>query len=108
MTETRHTADTITDPALEQLYAERDRAQRDARLWADCVASAERVRQHHAADADRYEAELRAERDRLATVVTRVRDIAADMHNTTGARTWARALDDALTGATPASDGGRP
>lgn len=37
----------------------------DCRRWADGMASAEKVRQLHAADADRYEAELRAENARL-------------------------------------------
>ncbi|MGW2260089.1 hypothetical protein ACWCXE_20065 [Streptomyces sp. NPDC001780] len=56
----RHTADTITDDALDALYAENDQLRRDCQSYADLASGAERTRQVHKADADRYEAELRS------------------------------------------------
>ncbi|MFD8545608.1 hypothetical protein [Streptomyces sp. NPDC059649] len=106
----------ITDTVLAIVQPELDRLRKDMRLWCDAVASAEKLRQHQAADADRYEEQLRAERDdaladlfteqcrkedALATI-DRVRALASDM------RTWcsphgiatdyAQRIDDAVDG----------
>jgi chromosome segregation ATPase len=47
----------------------------DCQRWADCAASAERVRRAHAADADQYEAQLRA---RVAELEQALADADAD------------------------------
>jgi hypothetical protein len=61
----RYTADTITDPALDQLYAERDANERRALAYGQAWLAAEQ----------------RAEQ--AETAIARVRKLAADM------RTWA-------------------
>ena len=54
---------------VDQLTAERDQAHRDCQSYADLASGAERTRQFHKADADRYEEELRQERDQYAARV---------------------------------------
>jgi hypothetical protein len=51
-------------PELDRLTAERDQAHRDCQSYADLASGAERTRQFHKDDADRYEEQLRQERDR--------------------------------------------
>ena len=57
---------------VAELEAERDTYQADCRKWAGAVATSEKVRRLHAADADRYEAQLRARVAELETEVTRL------------------------------------
>jgi DNA-binding CsgD family transcriptional regulator len=52
-----------------QLENENARLTRDCQLWADAVATSERVRARQESDADRYEAELRAARDQHADIL---------------------------------------
>lgn len=54
--------------AVETELADADQAHADLQLMADLVTAAERTRQHQAADADRYEAGLRDERDRARRI----------------------------------------
>jgi hypothetical protein len=54
----------VVQPELERLVAERDQAHRDCQSYADLASGAERTRQFHKDDADRYEEQLRQERDR--------------------------------------------
>jgi len=63
---------TIVQPELIRL-------RKDMQLWCDAVASAEKLRQYQAADADRYEQQLRHERDEAANAIDRVR--ALHQHN---------------------------
>ncbi|MFD7224810.1 hypothetical protein [Streptomyces sp. NPDC059883] len=61
MTDIRYTADSITDDALDSLYALADQLRRDCQSYADLASGAERTRQFHKEDADRYEDELRSQ-----------------------------------------------
>lgn len=79
------------DREMEQLAADRDASDEAARRALD---------QRQEMAAERYEWQQRG--DRAEAAIARVRDIAADMQNITGARTWANWLTAAL--ATPAAD----
>ncbi|MFF7411612.1 hypothetical protein [Streptomyces lydicus] len=59
---------TIVQPELIRL-------RKDMQLWCDAAASAEKLRQHQAADADRYEQQLRHERDEAVNALDRVRSL---------------------------------
>ncbi|QKN87579.1 hypothetical protein SEA_HFRANCETTE_53 [Streptomyces phage HFrancette] len=71
--------DDLTDNQLDQLYDERDQLRADCQKWADCAASAEKVRRAHAADADRYEAHLRGRAEQAEAALDRVRALADEM-----------------------------
>ena len=57
---------------VAELEAERDTYQADCQKWAGAVATSEKVRRLHAADADRYEAQLRTRVTELETEVARL------------------------------------
>ena len=46
-------------PLVGELGTERAHYRADCQKWADCVATAEKIRQSQARDADEYEAQLR-------------------------------------------------
>ncbi|OII64612.1 hypothetical protein BJP40_19940 [Streptomyces sp. CC53] len=50
----------VRDTEMQQLRDETEQLRADCQRWADCAASAEKTRRAHAADADQYEAQLRA------------------------------------------------
>ncbi|WP_399559227.1 hypothetical protein OH809_45485 (plasmid) [Streptomyces sp. NBC_00873] len=69
----------LTNDQLDALYTERDVLRSDCQKWADLVTAAEKVRQTHAADADRYEAQLReriAELEQHANELSSMRNAA--------------------------------
>ena len=72
MTEPRIPLDDLTSDQLDALYAERDDYRADCQKWADCVATAEKIRQAQARDADQYEAQLRDRITELEAEVARL------------------------------------
>lgn len=60
----RGEVDTLADAVLAVVQPELDQLHADCQSYADLACGAERTRQFHKDDADRYEEQLRAERDR--------------------------------------------
>lgn len=81
----RQSLDDLTSDQLDTLYAERDDYRADCQKWADCVTTAEKIRQAQARDADQYEAQLR---DRITELTAEVARLTA------GQCTHARAMCD--------------
>jgi hypothetical protein len=68
----------VVQPELERLVAERDQTHRDCQSYADLASGAERTRQFHKDDADRYEEQLRQERNRYRAAWQSARRRAAE------------------------------
>ncbi|MGP3752182.1 hypothetical protein [Streptomyces sp. IBSNAI001] len=90
MTE-RHTVDSITSDALDQLYDERDQYRADCQKWSDCVATAEKIRQSQARDADQYEAQLRTRVTELETELVAARSAIDRVRAELAFRDWPHA-----------------
>lgn len=67
--------------AVETELADADQAHADLQLMADLVTAAERARQHQAADADRYEAQLRTDLAEARAERDRARRSAVELEN---------------------------
>jgi len=103
MTEPRYTADTITDNALDQLYAERDEARAAAdRYFTNGTKAVEQLhwRAHNAEQraeqAEAANARVRTELDRIAVLPTIDRDEHRADTFSTGARWTITQLRTAL------------